>query len=143
MAELHLVQEYGFLGGVGGSCALCGASKRTLDRPERIVTTNLVTDMQDAPPGVWPEKYLEFCEQCINEMGRLVGMISENEADILAQKLIASQAEVTALQGKVVALTDALHATEVLAKHLTNNPPVPVTAPTPSSPPATPPSPKK
>ncbi len=79
MADLLLTDEYAFLGGVGGSCALCNASKRTLERPERIVTTSLVTDMQDAPPGVWPEKYMEFCEQCVNEMGHLVGMISEKE----------------------------------------------------------------
>ena len=138
MAELHLVSEYGFLGGVGGTCSLCNASKRTLDRPERIVTTNLVTDMEDAPPGVWPEKYMEFCEQCINEMGRLVGMISESEADVLAQKLMTQQAEITALQEHVTELTEALHATEVLAKHLDSNAPVPVAEPTPPETPTTP-----
>lgn len=108
MAEIQLTDEYGFLGGVGGSCCLCGASKRTLDRPERIVTTNLVTDMEDAPPGVWPEKYMEFCEQCINEMGRLVGMVSENEYQALAQDMeqvelmVAGQAEELAMLRKEV-----------------------------------------
>lgn len=104
MAELHLVDEYGFLGGIGGSCGLCGASKRTLDRPERIVTTNHITDMEDAPPGVWPEKYLEFCEQCINEMGRLVGMISERGAQELMAEVERLEIEKMDLQDEVEAL---------------------------------------
>lgn len=87
MADLLLTDEYGFLGGVGGSCALCNASKRHEGRPERIVTTTLMTDMEDAPPGVWPEKYMEFCEACINEMGHLVGMISEKQAQDLQQDI--------------------------------------------------------
>lgn len=101
MAELHLVDEYGFLGGVGGSCALCNASKRTTDRPERIVTTNLVTDMEDAPAGVWPEKYMEFCETCICEMGRLVGMVSENEAQNLVAQIEQQDLDKMALRDEI------------------------------------------
>lgn len=101
MAELHLVQEYGFLGGVGGTCALCNASKRTTDRPERIITTNLITDMENAPPGVWPEKFMEFCETCITEMGQMVGMLSERQALALASELEQAQLDQMDLRDQV------------------------------------------
>lgn len=87
MASFQLTEEYNSLGGVGGTCYFCNASKRTLDRAERIVTTDMVGDMVDAPPGVWPERWVEACEQCINEMGHLVGMISEGEVQGLVERL--------------------------------------------------------
>lgn len=87
MADFQLTNEYGFLGGVGGSCVFCNASKRTSDRPERIITTSMVTDAPEVPPGVWPEKYLEFCETCVLELGHLIGMIDENQAQELRDKI--------------------------------------------------------
>lgn len=87
MAHIQLTEEYNSLGGVGGTCALCNASKRTTDRPERIITTDQVTDMIDPPPGVWPEKWMEFCETCVTEMAHLLGMITELEKDGLVDTL--------------------------------------------------------
>lgn len=118
MADLMLADEYGFLGGVGGSCALCNASKRQLDRPERIVTTSLVTDMKDAPPGVWPEQYMEFCEQCINEMGHLVGMISEVEAQDLVYRLTHLEETIQALKEENAQLQSEIQAVTVLRKYV-------------------------
>lgn len=117
MADLLLTQEYGFLGGVGGSCALCNASKRHLDRPERIVTTSLVTDMLDAPPGVWPEKYMEFCEACINEMGHLVGMVSESEAQQLRQYAEQVDATIVAQAEEIEQLKSEIQAFKTLQKY--------------------------
>lgn len=110
MADFQLTDEYGFLGGVGGSCVFCNASKRTTDRPERIVTTSMVTDMEDAPPGVWPEKYLEMCETCITELGHLVGMVSEREADTQEQTIIAQQGEIDRLEDEIDRLNVLLRA---------------------------------
>lgn len=87
MAEIQLTAEYNSFGGVGGTCALCNASKRQTDRAERIITTNMLTDMQDAPPGVWPEKWFEVCESCVEEMAHLLGMKTGKEADSLTHQI--------------------------------------------------------
>jgi hypothetical protein len=79
MAGFHVGEEFGSLNGVGGVCALCHASKRTGVRPERIITTDQITDMPNAPDGVWPEMWLEFCESCVTEMAQLLGMKAETE----------------------------------------------------------------
>lgn len=79
MAQIQLTDEYNSQGGVGGTCYLCNASKRTTDRPERIITTNMEVDY-DAEPGVWPVKWLEFCETCVVEMAHLLGMQTAEES---------------------------------------------------------------
>lgn len=84
MALIQLTDEYGSLNGVGGTCALCNASKRD---DEKILTTNLVTDMKDAPDGVWPEQWMEFCETCVTEMGHLVNMHTEAEVRTLQEEV--------------------------------------------------------
>lgn len=87
MATIQLTDEYNSMGGVGGTCALCNASKRTGVRPERIITTDNVTTMMDAEPGVWPEQWLEFCETCVVEMGHLLGMKTQDEIDDLTRTI--------------------------------------------------------
>lgn len=86
MALIQLTDEYNAQGGVGGTCYLCNASKRQENRPERIITTNLEVDYV-AEPGIWPEKWLEFCETCVTEMAHLLGMITELEKDDLVYTL--------------------------------------------------------
>lgn len=125
MADLILTDEYGFLGGVGGSCALCNASKRHGDRPERIVTTTLMAEMKDAPPGVWPEQYMEFCESCINEMGHLVGMVSEKEYQTLIDDLERAELDQIALRDEIEQLKVTLDAA-VKALQFVPQPAVPV-----------------
>lgn len=78
MAQIQLTDEFNSQGGVGGTCYLCNASKRTGRTVDRIITTNLEVDY-DAEPGVWPVKWLEFCETCVTEMGHLLGMKTEDE----------------------------------------------------------------
>lgn len=124
MAEIQLTQEYNSLGGVGGTCALCNASKRVTDRPERIITTNLVTDMLDAPDGVWPEQWMEFCETCVVEMGHLVGMADEKEVDDLLRQTAQLIDQRDGLQEYIQQLESEIKAFMTLQKYSTVEAPV-------------------
>lgn len=124
MAEIQLTQEYNSLGGVGGTCALCNASKRVTDRPERIITTNLVTDMVDAPDGVWPEQWMEFCETCVVEMGHLVGMADEKEVDDLLRQTAQLIDQRDGLQEYIQQLESEIKAFMTLQKYSTVEAPV-------------------
>lgn len=119
MALIQLTEEYNSLGGVGGTCALCNASKRVTDRPERIVTTNLVTAMLDAPDGVWPEQWMEFCETCVTEMGHLVGMMDEKEVDTLVRQSAQLIDQRDALQEYIDQLESEIKAFMTLQKYST------------------------
>lgn len=118
MAQFQVIPEYSSLNGVGGTCALCNASKRTKERPERVITTELLTDMPDAPPGVWPEMYMEFCESCVVEMGTLFGMLDEHRAEKLTKQMAALRQENKQLQDQIDDLTSVLSATDVVKTHL-------------------------
>lgn len=114
MAHIQLTDEFNSLNGVGGSCALCNAAKRQMEGPERIVTTNLVTDMEDPPPGVWPEKWMEFCETCVTEMGHAVGMASEKEVKTYQEELAFLTSENDGLKKRLAEANDALKAVKYL-----------------------------
>lgn len=121
MAQFQVVEEFSSLGGVGGTCALCNASKRVLERPERIITTNLVTDMKDAPPGVWPEQYMEFCESCVTEMAQLLGMLDQRGAERLVKHNTELQLTILDREKQIDDLRSTLAATDVIRTHLERN----------------------
>jgi hypothetical protein len=113
MAFIQLTDEYNSQGGVGGTCYLCNASKRTTDRPERIITTNMEVDY-DAEPGVWPVKWLEFCETCVTEMAHLLGMKTSEEAFQLVQQIDQLIEDREDLEQKLGVAMDQLKAVEWL-----------------------------
>lgn len=124
MALIQLTEEYNSLGGVGGTCALCNASKRFTDRPEKVITTNLVTNMLDAPDGVWPEQWMEFCETCVTEMGHLVGMKSQDEADALIRQIDQLIDQRDGLQEYISQLESEIKAFMTLQKYSTVDSPM-------------------
>lgn len=119
MAHIQLTDEYNSIGGVGGTCALCNASKRHTDRPERIITTDNVTTMMDAEPGVWPEQWLEFCETCVVEMGHLLGMKTEQEVEALQAEIVKLSEHATELFRTNAELKERLEAFEKLFPQIT------------------------
>ncbi len=117
MAEIQLVQEYNPMGGVGGTCHLCNASKRTTTRPERIITTNITVDYV-AEPGIWPERWFELCETCVTEMAHLLGMITEDEKNDLVLTLSDRDETIAALTDEVKQLQSEIQAFGTFQKYI-------------------------
>lgn len=85
MALFQVIGEYQNPQGV---CFLCKASKRVVDRPERLITTDIDLNAYLAQEG-WngPLDWLEFCETCVSEMGHLMGMLDEGQVSALSQTI--------------------------------------------------------
>lgn len=117
MAQIQLTDEYNSQGGIGGTCYLCNASKRITDRPERIITTNMEVDY-DAEPGVWPVKWLEFCETCVLEMGHLLDMKLPSEMPDYRSELANLQAENDDLKAQLSANVKVVESFQALMNWL-------------------------
>jgi hypothetical protein len=94
--------EFRFYGSASmGVCYLCNMSRRPDD-----VVVDLGVEI-DTPNGMGS---LQFCSSCVKHLGRLVGMVSDDEADRLRADLALTLSDLGEVAERAEAAEEALAA---------------------------------